>query len=62
MTAQDLLNNLQKLTPEQLKADCCVRAPRGTIYDMSESVTFADVADGRIVGDAPTCIIFEADC
>jgi len=62
MTAQDLLNNLQKLTPEQLAADCCVRDSRGTIYDLSESISFGDVNNGRVVGNDPTCIIFEPDC
>ena len=61
MTAQDLLNNLQKLTPEQLKADCCIRGNHDQIFDMSESVSFADVSDGRIVGFGQTCIIFEMD-
>jgi hypothetical protein len=59
MTGHELLANLQLLTPEQLNADVCVRTPRGVIYDLTEDVTFADVKDGEIVGDAPTCLILE---
>jgi hypothetical protein len=60
MTGHELIANLQALTQEQLNADVCVRTPRdGMIYDLQESVSFADVKDGEIVGDEPTCLILE---
>lgn len=61
MTGYDLLANLQKLTPEQLALDVCVRVPDSMIYDLSDDVTVADVQNGEIVGETPTCLILEGD-
>lgn len=60
MTGHELIASLQLLTHEQLNADVCVRTPReGMIYDLKNDVSFANVEDGEIIGDEPTCLILE---